>query len=35
VPATVRNILGNELHDLLYGDAAREGCIAEERKPKA
>ncbi len=28
MPATVRNILGDELHDLLYGEARIEGGVA-------
>jgi Dna[CI] antecedent, DciA len=32
MPVTVRSILGDELHDLLYGEAAREGGAAENKK---
>lgn len=32
VPATVRSILGDELHELLYGGAAGEGGVAERQK---
>lgn len=32
IPATVRSILGDELHDLLYGEASREGGAANDQK---
>ncbi|HET6274687.1 MAG TPA: DUF721 domain-containing protein [Candidatus Cybelea sp.] len=32
VPATVRSILGDELHELLYGGTAGEGGVAERQK---
>lgn len=35
MPATVRSILGDELHDLLYGGAASEGGPAEDQKRRA
>jgi hypothetical protein len=35
IPATLRNILGDELHDLLYGAARREGGAEKRRKRRA
>ncbi|MBV8530520.1 MAG: hypothetical protein JO104_04325, partial [Candidatus Eremiobacteraeota bacterium] len=34
-PATVRSILGDELHDLLYGKTVREGASVDRQKRKA
>jgi hypothetical protein len=35
MPATVRSILGDELHDLLYGETAPEGGLRENQKRRA
>ncbi len=32
VPATVRSILGDELHELLYGQSSREGGVVKNQK---
>ena len=32
VPATVRSILGDELHELLYGQSSREGAPVKNQK---